>query len=324
LTSQTGFSKIVKNRAGSNPLSVDHETSSPNAPHAQEGRYGLRSIRDVRQWIVTGGDAFGTNAPPRRTFVYTLAIVAVFCIGINTNNVLTDLHNAPGFGLMGPVIWEASSWVTLVSFFWIPWIGFRLAPPLACPRWRLLIHVPVGLAYSLFHVAGFVLLRRLAYGLHGLHYDFGPFWPNFLYEFRKVVVSYALFIASFTLVARLVGNRHRTNPPDIPATFDIRDGAALNRIRIEDVLAVASAGNYVEFVLRGGRRLTMRSSLSAVEADLRAHGFLRTHRSWLVNPGHLVALRPQGSGDYVVDLGALTVPLSRRFPAALAKLRGRG
>ena len=35
----------------------------------------------------------------------------------------------------------------------------------------------------------------------------------------------------------------------------------------------------------------------------------------------LTALTPDGSGDYTVELGALSVPLSRRFPEALAKLR---
>jgi DNA-binding LytR/AlgR family response regulator len=51
------------------------------------------------------------------------------------------------------------------------------------------------------------------------------------------------------------------------------------------------------------------------------HGFVRVHRSWLVNAMQMTGLKPQGSGDYAVELGALTVPLSRRFPEALAKLR---
>jgi DNA-binding LytR/AlgR family response regulator len=35
----------------------------------------------------------------------------------------------------------------------------------------------------------------------------------------------------------------------------------------------------------------------------------------------MTALTPEGSGDYTVELGTLSVPLSRRFPEALAKLR---
>ena len=86
--------------------------------------------------------------------------------------------------------------------------------------------------------------------------------------------------------------------------------------------AIASAGNYVEFVLRGGRRILMRSPLSALENELGGRGFIRTHRSWLVNAKAVTGLKPEGSGDYTVEVGDLTVPLSRRFPQALTQLRG--
>ncbi len=68
----------------------------------------------------------------------------------------------------------------------------------------------------------------------------------------------------------------------------------------------------------------MRSALSAVEADLADKGFVRTHRSWLVNAARVTGLKPEGSGDWTVELGALEAPLSRRFPDALARLRGGG
>jgi DNA-binding LytR/AlgR family response regulator len=84
---------------------------------------------------------------------------------------------------------------------------------------------------------------------------------------------------------------------------------------------VTSAGNYVEFVLADGRRLLMRSPLSALEEELQPRGFLRTHRSWIVNASRMTALKPEGSGDYTVELEGVHAPLSRRFPEALAKLR---
>ena len=65
----------------------------------------------------------------------------------------------------------------------------------------------------------------------------------------------------------------------------------------------------------------MRSALMTIESELAPHGFLRVHRSWLVNPSQMTALKPDGSGDYTVELGQLEVPLSRRFPEALARLR---
>ncbi len=271
---------------------------------------------------MTNGTIYGTNAGLRQAFFYTLAAVVVLSAGGNVLNVLTGLHNGYGDGLMHLIVWEASSWITIVLFFWIPWIGFCLFSPFARPRWRLLFHLPVAFAYSLCHVEGFVLIRKIVYRLQGSRYDFGPFWPNFFYEFRKDAVAYGLCIAGFTLVAHFVRQHYPVQPQSQSNKFDIRDGTAMHRVLIADILAVSSAGNYVEFVLSDGRRLSMRSSLSAQETALRPYGFLRTHRSWLVNPGRVTGLRPQGSGDYAVDIGTISVPLSRRFPAALAKLRG--
>jgi DNA-binding LytR/AlgR family response regulator len=77
----------------------------------------------------------------------------------------------------------------------------------------------------------------------------------------------------------------------------------------------------VEFLLSDGRRPLMRGSLGGVEAELTPSGFVRTHRSWLVNSARVTGLRPEGSGDYVVELGAMEVPLSRRWREALDVLR---
>jgi hypothetical protein len=268
------------------------------------------------------GDALGTSGTLRRTFLYTFAMAAVTVAAVNTLNVITMSHEEPELGLAAPVVWEATSWLTLMAFFWIPWVAFRLAPPGVRPRWKLFAHVPGVLLFSLAHVGGFILLRDLVYRAAGDRYEFGAFLPHFFYELRKDTLGYGLFIAGFALVAHLLRQQQLIEAPGQTFTFDIRDGAKLTRVSLSDILAVASAGNYVEFVLRDGRRLMMRSSLSGLEDELKPRGFLRTHRSWLVNAARMTALRPDGSGDYTIELDGLRVPLSRRYPEALARLRG--
>ncbi|HWA89522.1 MAG TPA: LytTR family DNA-binding domain-containing protein [Rhizomicrobium sp.] len=258
----------------------------------------------------------------RKTFLYAYLAAAVLVAAVNSLNVITMGQEQPQLGFWGPVIWEGTSWVSLMLFFWIPWIGYRLAPPAARPRWRLLLHLPVALAFALCHVATFVGLRALIYRLAGDTYDYGAFWPHFLYELRKDSLGYALFILGFWLIEHLLRQQQLTLTPGQSLTFDIRDGARLTRVSLADILAVTSAGNYVEFVLADGRRLMMRSPLSALESELQPRGFLRTHRSWLVNAARMTALKPEGSGDYTVELESLSAPLSRRFPEALAKLKG--
>jgi DNA-binding LytR/AlgR family response regulator len=207
-------------------------------------------------------------------------------------------------------------------FFWIPWVAYRLAPPFVRPRWKLWAHVPFAAVYSLCHVALFLWLRELVYFLAGDHYGYGAFLAQFLYELRKDALGYGLFIAGFALIEHLLRQQQLIETPGQTLTFDIRDGARLTRVKLDQVLAIASAGNYVEFVLADGRRLMMRSPLSALEDELGGRGFLRTHRSWLVNAARMTALTPEGSGDYTVKLDAIEVPLSRRYRDALAKLRG--
>jgi hypothetical protein len=267
------------------------------------------------------GDVLGTSGVARRTFFICYAVATVIVGCVCALDLLTIRHDNPRYGLAAPIIWEGTSWFTFVLFLWIAWLAYRIAPLAGRPRWRLLVHIPAALLFSLAHVGGFVILRELIYWLGDARYDFGAFLPNFGYEFSKDVLGYALFTASFGLVERLLRQKSLIETPGQTLTFDIRDGASVTRVGLGQVLAITSAGNYVEFVLKDGRRLLMRSPLSALEKELAPRGFLRTHRSWLVNAGKMTALKPEGSGDYAVELGNVTAPLSRRFPDALAKLR---
>jgi len=275
-----------------------------------------RRIGDVWQWLGISGTALGTGGTSRKTFWYAYVTTAVFAGVVNLLNVMTIRHDRPELGLLEPAIWEGSSWLSLLVFFWIAWIFWRLAPLRS--GWRLLLHIPGALLYSLAHVGGFIALRKFAYWALDSRYVFGE---NFFYELPKDALAYGLFVAGIALIEHLLRQQQLIQTPGQSLTFDIRDGAKLTRVRLSDILAITSAGNYVEFALQDGRRLLMRSPLSALESDLEGRGFVRTHRSWLVNSARVTALKPEGSGDYEISLGSLDVPLSRRFKAALSKLR---
>lgn len=274
--------------------------------------------RFIRQELGMSGALFGTTERAKRTFLYSFAAIAVLVAVINTINVITVQHASHQF--IAPAIVEGSSWLALMLFVWIPWAGWRLAPPDVHPRWRLLLHPPALAAFASAHVGFFDLLRITTFGLLGKHYNSGPFLPQLLYEGRKDLLGYAVIIALFASVDHLL--RQPDETPAQVSTFDIRDGAKLTRVQLNEILAVSSAGNYVEFLMADGRRLMMRAPLRRVESELAPRGFVRTHRSWLVNGRKVTMLKPDGSGDYTVELGREIVPLSRRFPEALAKLRG--
>ena len=276
--------------------------------------------RFIRQGLGMSGAVVGISGRVQRTFLYSFTAIAVLVGVVNIINVISIQHNQADHSLLGPAIGEGSSWLSLILFLWIPWLAWRLAPPNVRPRWKLLLHGPAAIAFAAAHVALFDLLRVLAYALMGKHYEVGSLPTQLRYETAKDILAYVLFIGLFSLIDHLLRQPGETQVE--ASTFDIRDGAKLTRVMLDEILAVSSAGNYVEFLLADGRRLLMRAPLRRVENELTPRGFVRTHRSWLVNGRKVTALKPDGSGDYTVELGRQTVPLSRRFPDALAKLRG--
>ena len=81
---------------------------------------------------------------------------------------------------------------------------------------------------------------------------------------------------------------------------------------------VEAAGNYVEFHTAAKTHL-VRGTLASWEARLTARGFVRVHRSRLLNLKRIVALQWRPSGDFEVRLDTgESVPGSRRFKAVVA------
>lgn len=273
----------------------------------------------------TSGALFGISGEERQGIwrAWLLGACLISCIAVV--NVLTIRHDAPRLGTLPPAIWEGSSALMTLVIFALP-AGVALWTRRTRPRWWLAapVHLGAVFLYSVLHVSGFVALREIAYAVL-LHqdYDFGALSSEFPYEFRKDIMAYGLASIIYYLSLRQSAREATGERPSASAAnFDIRDGSRLVRAPVAEILAVRSASNYAEFLLADGRRPLMRSSLSALETAMAEHGFVRTHRSWLVNPARVTGLRPEGSGDYAVELGAVEAPLSRRFPQALAVLRG--
>ena len=81
----------------------------------------------------------------------------------------------------------------------------------------------------------------------------------------------------------------------------VRHGDRIVFVEIADVDYVQAEGNYVRVRTRGTSFL-VRETLSAYEAKLRAHGFLRIHRGTLVQTDRIAELQPLFHGEYVVRL----------------------
>lgn len=280
--------------------------------------------------IGTGGEPtgllIGLRRADNRDLVLGWVVIAAVAAAVMVVNALTELNDNPDVAAWEPWVWESSSAVAVVSLLWLPWLTTNVAPPTDAwsQGWRLavrfgVVHLTGAALYTTLHIVGFVAIRGWAYDRMGVDpYDFGGVASGYLYEFRKDLLSYATFVAVFWLSGRL---RKGAERPLRPVSFDIRDGGRIIRAPLEDILAVSSAGNYVEVWLADGRRPLMRATLAAMEVELGTFGFVRAHRSWLVNTARVTGLAPDGSGDWTVDLGTISAPVSRRYPSALERLK---
>jgi DNA-binding LytR/AlgR family response regulator len=109
-------------------------------------------------------------------------------------------------------------------------------------------------------------------------------------------------------------------PPVKPIKIAIKTKGKILLIHPGEILAVEAEGNYVLL-----RRLTdsylLRESISTMAEKLQAYGFIRIHRSVLVNASSVEELRPGPSGEYMLRIaGGREYMVSRTYKNNLKSL----
>ena len=126
----------------------------------------------------------------------------------------------------------------------------------------------------------------------------------------------------------------RHGPADLqPATSPRPRGAVVDRlpikvdgrivvIRVADIDWIEAERDYVS-VNVGSKTWLMRETIAALELRLALSGFVRIHRSTLVNVERVKELRPQDKGEYTVVLHDGTeLKLTRHYRASVERLVG--
>jgi hypothetical protein len=228
-----------------------------------------------------------------------------------------------------PWVWEGSS--NLCILLLVPmvlWTSQRFSLNLGqldqqWQRWwqHLGIHLGFALLFSILHVSAMVAMRKLVYWSMERNYNFSPWFQEFLYELLKDSQTYAYFlIIIYTynfILRRLQGEA------SLPATNDNTQEAAdrflikkLGKeflVKVSDIDWLEAAGNYVTLHAHG-QLYPLRGTMASMEKRLQEQGFLRVHRSAIVNLERVAQIEPTENGEARVHLLNKTqVAVSRRY-----------
>src|SRR5580704_6121699 len=91
-------------------------------------------------------------------------------------------------------------------------------------------------------------------------------------------------------------------------------------INLDDVIAVQAEGKCV-LLQQNARSYLLRESISVVAERLEAHGFIRIHRSVLVNTSFVEEIRPLSTGEYCLRVeGGKEYTVTRTYKKNLKSL----
>ena len=290
---------------------------------------------------MTNGEAPGTSGGKAGTSGWRLdlvplgviAAVGVVVAVINATSVILEAQT--GGAPIDPAaawLYEISSVIMVVALSpAIGWMIWKVPPPdeIAAPAWLRFVglHFAAACVFSLIHIVGMVVFRKLGYAAVGSVYNFayqGDLVVPFVYEWRKDVLTYASnAVAYWTWGVWLAHQAAQAllATPLMPATPDarieIRDGGRVTLIDPAQIAWIEAAGNYVE-IHAGGSTHLARGTLAAFAEKLVGRGFVRIHRSRVVNRARVKTFRPTQSGDLEITLDDdYVIAGSRRFRAAL-------
>jgi len=112
----------------------------------------------------------------------------------------------------------------------------------------------------------------------------------------------------------------QTQKPHQHSKIGIKSNGRILFVDLRDIVSVQAEGNYVLLRREGGSDL-LRESISNVAEKLKPYGFIRIHRSVLVNASFVNEIRPCATGEYILRVkGGEEYTVTRTYRANLKAL----
>lgn len=124
-------------------------------------------------------------------------------------------------------------------------------------------------------------------------------------------------LARFTRIQPLSDQSRKSDRIAVP----LRDRTII--LKVADVDWIGASGNYV-MIHAGKKQWLLRETISSMDKRLASFGFVRVHRSTLVNADRITEVRTLESGELSVLLSdGMALKLSRHYREALDQVIGR-
>lgn len=104
-----------------------------------------------------------------------------------------------------------------------------------------------------------------------------------------------------------------------PGSLAVKSSGRVEYIPVADILGATAQGNYIALHL-ANREVLHRTTMAQLETALCNVGFVRIHRSHLVNPSQVSTARSRGESFRIVELSnGVRLPVSDRYRAELRR-----
>ena len=189
--------------------------------------------------------------------------------------------------------------------------------------WLLRKHLNMTLGWFALWCVGETVLASAFSALFLVLMGHGDNGGYFAYFGRCIAILISMFICPY-LILTLAYCLHNATSNTLPETGDrLKFYDLRHQLRFitsaSSVLFIEASENYiiVNYEENGiKKKCQIRNTMKSVEPLCETAGFVRTHRSYIVNPAHIKLIRRSESGYYFADLGTGDeegIPVSRKY-----------
>nr|WP_321223435.1 LytTR family DNA-binding domain-containing protein [uncultured Psychroserpens sp.] len=213
---------------------------------------------------------------------------------LNTTEKLTYL---PGYGVIG-----AGLYLLVLPFQ--NWLFKRNST-----QWFLINEITLLLVFSIFSI----VVIRFYYLI--IIVDWHPNRYDFWYHLKSILLPALLTILPILIIGRYAFGKYKNKKLE-QQKIEIQGEGNYESLRLlqDDLICIQSSDNYIEVFYLDGitlKKSIIRNTLSKVSETFPQ--FLRTHRSFIVNPFHFQSWKTEKGKHFLTLSQSLEIPVSKTY-----------